>query len=325
MINSEMKEIENIIDINNENECIWVSSRGLLKSCERYNKIPISSCRNIDSNIIENLKENQVIHICSWITVIDFVNNFVPIIKNLNKKIILVTNDSDSNSPLVDGLNEENKNSIINFINSENCIHWFTQNCNLKHNKVTPIPIGLDYHYYSLVLMPNLSVKFESAIEQEEILNNIKKISKPFYEREIKCYGNFLFSKDGIRYSNERNCCYDNIDKDLCFYENNKIERIDTWKNQINYSFVLSPAGGGLDCHRTWEALILGCIPIVRRFNLPYEEIYEDLPVLIVDDWNDITKDLLINTIENFKNKNFKYEKLTLKYWVDKIYYYKIT
>ena len=58
-------------------------------------------------------------------------------------------------------------------------------------------------------------------------------------------------------------------------------------------------------------------------FNIPHEEIYEDLPVLIVDNWSDITKDLLSNTIEKFKNKIFKYEKLTLKYWVDKIYNYK--
>lgn len=318
-----INEIENI-DINNEDKCIWVSSRGLLKSCERHNKMPVSSCGNIDLNIIDNLKENEIIHICSWSAVIDFINNYVPIIKKLNKKIILVTNDSDSNCPLVDGINDINEKAIINFINSEYCIHWFTQNCNLKHNKVTAIPIGLDYHYYSLVLMPNLTVKFETAIEQEEKLNNIKKISKPFYEREIKCYGNFLFSKDGIRYSNERYSCYEKVPNDLCVYETYKIERIDTWKNQINYSFVLSPAGGGLDCHRTWEALILGCIPIIRRFNITYEEIYEDLPVLIVDNWSDVTKELLLNTIENFKNKIFNYEKLTLKYWVDKIYNFKI-
>jgi hypothetical protein len=310
-------------DINNENKCIWVSSRGLLKSCERYNKMPISSCRSIDSNIFENLDDNQVIHICSWVTILDFINNYVPILKKINKKIILVTNDSDSNSPMDDGLNDENKNLILDFINSPFCIHWFTQNCNLNNDKVTPMPIGLDYHFYSLVLMPDLSVKFEYATEQEELLNSVKNNSKPFFERENKCYGNFLFSKDAIRYSNERYSCYDNTPSELCFYENYRIERYDTWMNQINYAFVLSPAGGGLDCHRTWEALILGCIPIVRRFNVPHEKIYEDLPVLIVDNWSDITKELLSNTIENFKNKTFKYEKLTLKYWVDKIYSYK--
>ena len=87
--------------------------------------------------------------------------------------------------------------------------------------------------------------------------------------------------------------------------------------NQSKYAFVLSPHGNGLDCHRTWEALILGCIPVVRTS--PIDSLYEGLPVLIVNEWHDINEELLKNTIEKFKNKSFSYEKLTLRYWMDKI------
>ena len=50
---------------------------------------------------------------------------------------------------------------------------------------------------------------------------------------------------------------------------------------------------------------------------------FEDLPVLIVNDWREITRALLDTTIQSFKNKNkeFKYEKLTLKHWVDMLNY----
>ena len=71
--------------------------------------------------------------------------------------------------------------------------------------------------------------------------------------------------------------------------------------------------GHGMDCHRTWEALILGCIVIVKKSVL--DVLYEDLPVLIVDNWSDITKELLDTTIENFKTKNFNYDKITLEYF----------
>jgi hypothetical protein len=101
------------------------------------------------------------------------------------------------------------------------------------------------------------------------------------------------------------------------------VRRDITWNNQTKYAFVLSPAGGGYDCHRTWEALLLGCIPIVKRFNIPLEKVYDDLPVLIVDNWSDITQELLITTINNFKNRTFKTEKLTLKYWMELINSYK--
>jgi hypothetical protein len=50
--------------------------------------------------------------------------------------------------------------------------------------------------------------------------------------------------------------------------------------------FVLSPAGNGFDCHRTWEALYLGAIPIVRRVHWPFRD--KQLPVLVVNEWEDL-------------------------------------
>jgi hypothetical protein len=46
-----------------------------------------------------------------------------------------------------------------------------------------------------------------------------------------------------------------------------------------------------------------------------------------VEEWSDVTKELLEDTIEEFKEKHeaneFNYDKLTLKYWVDQIDSYK--
>ena len=83
--------------------------------------------------------------------------------------------------------------------------------------------------------------------------------------------------------------------------------------NQSKYTFVISPHGNGLDCHRTWEALCLGCIPIMKHSSISY--LFEDLPVLIVESWEDISENLLYSTIEDFKTKDFNFEKLTLSYW----------
>jgi hypothetical protein len=46
---------------------------------------------------------------------------------------------------------------------------------------------------------------------------------------------------------------------------------------------------------------------------------FSDLPVLIVNDWSEISQELLDNTLTNFKNNVFNYDKLKLNYWVDKI------
>ena len=37
-----------------------------------------------------------------------------------------------------------------------------------------------------------------------------------------------------------------------------------TLQQHAHFAFVASPSGNGLDCHRTWEALLLRSIPIVK-------------------------------------------------------------
>ena len=77
--------------------------------------------------------------------------------------------------------------------------------------------------------------------------------------------------------------------------------------------FVLSPHGVGLDCYRTYEALYLGAYGVVRKSSL--DEIYKNLPVLIVDKWSDVTDQLLNDTYHRFLNTKFDFDKLFTKYW----------
>ena len=37
-----------------------------------------------------------------------------------------------------------------------------------------------------------------------------------------------------------------------------------TWRLFAQHAVVASPMGMGLDCHRTWEALALGCIVLLQ-------------------------------------------------------------
>jgi hypothetical protein len=51
--------------------------------------------------------------------------------------------------------------------------------------------------------------------------------------------------------------------------------------------------------------------------------LFDDLPVLIINNWTEVTRELLDTTIEKFKHRSFNYEKLKLNYWADKINQYK--
>ena len=72
-----------------------------------------------------------------------------------------------------------------------------------------------------------------------------------------------------------------------------------------------------MDCHRTWEALLLGSIPIVKTSTL--DPLFEDLPVLIVNDWSELMQDFLTTQYEQMSKKLYNTEKIYAQYWIDKI------
>lgn len=50
--------------------------------------------------------------------------------------------------------------------------------------------------------------------------------------------------------------------------------------------FVISPRGNGPDCHRTWEAIYWGCIPVVERDTVS-RVLTDSLPILVVETFAD--------------------------------------
>jgi hypothetical protein len=121
--------------------------------------------------------------------------------------------------------------------------------------------------------------------------------------------------------TNERHAALVTIPNELTHREEFSINRYETWGKYTQYAFVVSPRGNGYDTIRTWEALMLGCIVIIRRYeHSGLNVLFENLPVLIVDNWRDITRELLDQTIIEFSTRVFQYEKLSMKYWIDKVY-----
>jgi len=297
-----------------ENNCYFVSSRGLLKSCTFHSLNPISSSNKDNRHLYNMLHSNKMFNGMSIYVCSDLLKYFVKfILPKLLHTFVLVSGDSDLCVPKEALTKEE----TIRLLQSKLLIKWYTQNSRVEENdKIIQIPIGLDYH--TIFKNPNCNWKLPDEghlpKQQEDILINIIKNTIPFHERIPKIYVNYTVNNDRF---NQRQSALNTIPSELMEINTAFTPRTQTWKNMSQYSFILSPAGIGLDCHRTWEALCLGCIPIVCISE--FKTLFNELPVLIVNNWNEITKELLENTIECFKNKHFNKNKLTLNYWVTKI------
>jgi uncharacterized protein YihD (DUF1040 family) len=82
-----------------------------------------------------------------------------------------------------------------------------------------------------------------------------------------------------------------------------------------NHKFMICPSGNaiGCECSRDWEVIYMRRVPVVKRS--PYlEHIFKNIPVLFVDEFNDVTEELLINNDHLFEEmKNFDFTILDFK------------
>lgn len=88
-----------------------------------------------------------------------------------------------------------------------------------------------------------------------------------------------------------------------------------------SHMFVASPPGNGEDTHRTWEAMYLGCVPIVLDSVLTQELDRLGLPIWVVESYDDVekfTEPMLGEKYESLKRR-FCAEALWLSYWASEV------
>jgi hypothetical protein len=265
-----------------------IASRSFLKLTNHHVQNPVSEDSRVPTTYPSKAGESIYIHPTA---LINFISDYLPKVKF---PFVLYSGDSDTTVP--DDVREQ-ANVILRH---PLLLRWYSQNCTKPSEKLKQLPIGLDLH-----TLETRNI-FWGPIQTSELqLDDIHRVKSMFVQKQHKCYSNFHF----LINSQDRRDALIQVPKNLVFYEPRRLTRIDSWTNMINYKFVLSPHGNGLDCHRTWEAIILGCIPIMKTSAL--DPMFDGLPVLIVKNWSDVTQDLLDTFVPQTN-----LEKLYTSYWI---------
>lgn len=210
---------------------------------------------------------------------------FQTVYQHIKHPFIIVTHNRDECLP----------GNFASYLDDEKILAWFAVNPDQSHPKLHAIPIGIANSYW-----PHgnpEALRRQSALLYEKQILLLASHLEPTHESRRHIYG----------YFSQMPYCYFADQKphepylaDLC-----------------RSKFVLSPRGNGLDCHRTWEALYMGAIPIVPSTTI--NSVYADLPVVIVDDWAMITQEYLEQKLIEYSNKTFRMEKIYADYWFDLI------
>ena len=100
--------------------------------------------------------------------------------------------------------------------------------------------------------------------------------------------------------------------------KNNIINNPTDFKNYFinlpKYKFIISPEGNGIDCHRHYESLMAGCIPIVEDNQMTRNK-YKGCPILFTTDYSEINEKYLLTKYDEMINKVYDFSRLFLSYY----------
>ena len=181
------------------------------------------------------------------------------------------------------------------FLNDPRIISWHAQNANFSHPKLFSIPLGLANQRWC-----------------HGDLEVVKEVSSKEIDKTNLVYMNFDLDTNRENRTKVYNMFHG---KEYVLETPSKSFR-DYLRDLRSSKYVLSPPGRGIDCHRVWESILMGAIPIVERsHNMSF---YEEMPIVLVDNWDIVTKDWLEESYSKLASKD--YEDMTqLDYWINKL------
>jgi len=232
---------------------------------------------------IENFNGSPIIYALTGIA-----ESLLSELANVNENVVIITHSADV------PITQELCNKC-----PPNVIKWFSQNVSCNNPILHALPIGIENkHWFHM-----------HNVHKEEQLERKRK--------EKKRYINLLYLNCSIQTNKiERSACYQALIRNswVTSVLHPNIFNFEEYIDNIHgHTFVACPSGNGIDTHRAWETLYLGCIPIERKnFN---NKFWNDLPFCFINEWTDVTQKFLTSENERIINTKWNLDKLEFPYW----------
>jgi len=223
----------------------------------------------------------------------DEILRFFERLRLTRKRVVLVTGESDYPC---DALRQQ-------FL-PPHVIRWFAVNVTHPHPRVTALPLGLGgiKDAVTLHLKEMEGLQNENLSRDQWLYINFRPETNSAIRQKIyDAFKNRAEQEHWITFEPPKN--HGNNEKFLT-----QLRR---------HRFVLAPPGNGIDTHRLWESLALGAYPIALRSSVL--EPFEKLPVLFVDDYNEVTLDFLKKNLDQLEEKKKNQVMIQMDFWREKI------
>jgi len=232
--------------------------------------------------------------------------------------VVLITHNGDNDMP----------SGNARYLEHPNLVHWFAQNCDRIHAKLTCIPIGIENRQYG----PPSEIGSHGSMP--ELLLGMMSARLPSYavaDLSLAAYNNSLIQHTWAFFEathssrREFKLLLENASPHWIRTSGpstgNKYFVSEYYRNLIQHVAIVCPRGNGQDSHRAWESLYLGRVIITLRS--PNDELWYGLPVVLLNSWEDLfgaEKEILetAKTYATFE-KSLNIHKLFIPYWICRI------
>jgi len=241
------------------------------------------------------VKQGDILYVCA--AYLDWFEELVH--DQIQYPYILITNDFGDRMPC--------PRAWPKIVYDPKCAAWFCRGMLFSyHPKLHQLPFGQDIWIFN---------------GDPKVIDHLKNaaVKRPFTKSHFLYMNHFPRSHaDRVKIINlfaDAPYCFSRNWKNQTIYEYKFIDLSQYYHDLSSSHFVISPLGLETDCVRTWEALALDCIPIVEHsFNDP---LYEELPVLLVHEWEEINEQFLLEKLQQLQGHNC--EKAYFAFWYRKV------
>lgn len=206
----------------------------------------------------------------------DFLGAEFDYIRKLKSEVVLISGNSDY------AISDQ----TMSFL-PPNVKKWFAQNALANHPRLEPLPIGYENRFFcerdghgigypERVWIKENLCEFTQIKPDKEIYCNFNISTNPRHRNAVLHYCN----RAGFMTIKQANLSLEEFYNDV-----------------FEHRMSVCPIGNGIDTHRLWEVLSCGRVPItVKAGDFKIYELYEKLPIII------------LNSIEDLTNKELIYE-----------------
>jgi len=236
-------------------------------------------------------------------TTTKYLIEFAKIAHLITQNFVVVTHNGDLSTPDGDDWHEREgslwSEKFSYLLHTPNLLAWFASNCHWtgtrsKPDKLFCIPIGIENRYNKIGKNPMAYFHWMERRAHVKASKTLLVAFSAHHQKPFRAPALAALSAGWITRS---------------------MKGWKAWYEAVQeHKFVACPIGHGYDTHRAWEVLLAGSIPVVETTTM--DSMYEHLPVLIVQNWTEVTRPFLDDVYDRFRNrKTFMVEKLFFRYW----------